>query len=141
MNKSMILLTRTTSMILLFVVGITALLGGAALIIDPTGLSMGLSVSGLNETFFQNYLGPGVILFLVIGVLSFSAAILTLGNHRYYPMLIFYQGLMLTGWILVQIYLLPTTHFLQAVYFLFGLVLLMCGSYLLLKKEHLKILY
>jgi membrane-bound ClpP family serine protease len=116
-------------------------LGGAALIIDPSGQSIGLKVEELTATMFSDYQVPGVILFLAIGVLGTSAAILTAVNHKYYSALIFYQGLILTGWILVQVYLLPTTHFLQAVFGLLGIILLMTGSYLLVKKEHLKALY
>jgi hypothetical protein len=122
-------------------VGITALLGGASLIIDPTGQSMGLNVEGLTGTMFYDYRAPGIILFLVLGVLGSSAAILTVANHKYYPMLVFYQGLLITGWILAQIYILPATHILQAVYGMFGIVLMLTGSYLLLKKENLNTLY
>lgn len=135
------MIVRVTSVIILAVVGITALLGGAALIIDPSGQSMGLNMEGLAGTMFYDYRAPGIILFLAIGVLGSAAAILTAANHRSYPVLVFYQGLILTGWILAQIYILPATHFLQAVYGLFGMVLMMAGSYLLLKKENLTTLY
>ena len=132
---------RVTAIILLSIVGITALLGGAALIIDPSGQSMGMKIEGLTGTFFNDYRMPGVILFLAIGVLSSSAAILTLGKYKNYPMLIFYQGLILTGWIMAQIYLLYDTHILQAVYGFFGIILMLCGSYLIFKKEHHSALY
>jgi len=134
-------MARVTAIIVLSVVGITALLGGSALVIDPSGESMGLDIEGLTGTLFYDYRAPGIILFLAIGVLGSSAAILTAGNHKYYPMLIFYQGLTLTGWILAQIYILPATHFLQAVYGMFGIILMLTGSYLLIKKEHLSMLY
>jgi hypothetical protein len=140
-NKSMLVIARVTALILLSVVGITALLGGAALIIDPTGQSMGLTIEGLTGTMFYDYRSPGVILFLALGVLGSSAAILTLGNHKNYPMLIFYQGLIVTGWIMAQVYILPATHFLQAVYGAFGIILMLLGSYLSIKKDHLKALY
>jgi hypothetical protein len=140
-NKSTLVIARVSSIIILSVVGITALLGGASLIIDPTGQSMGLNVEGLTGTMFYDYRAPGIILFLVLGVLGSSAAILTVANHKYYPMLVFYQGLLITGWILAQIYILPATHILQAVYGMFGIVLMLTGSYLLLKKENLNTLY
>jgi hypothetical protein len=140
-SKSSLQMARVTAIIVLAVVGITALLGGAALIIDPSGESMELQIEGLTGTMFYDYRAPGIILFLAIGVLGSSAALLTAVNHKNYPTLIFYQGLILTGWILAQIYILPTTHFLQAVYALFGIVLMLAGSYLILKKEHLKTLY
>lgn len=140
-HKSTLVIARVTSIIILAVIGITALLGGAALTIDPTGQSMGLNIEGLTGTMFYDYRAPGIILFLSIGVLGSSAAILTAVNHKSYPMLVFYQGLILTGWILAQIYILPSTHFMQAVYGMFGIILMLTGSYLLLKKEHLNTLY
>ncbi len=140
-NKSTLILVRTIAMILLALVGITAMFGGAALILDPSGHSMRLSTDGLAGTMFTNYRGPGIILFLLIGVLGLSVALLTAGNYKNSPVLIFYQGVILTGWIMAQIYLLPQTHFLQAVYGIFGVMLMLLGSYLLLKKNHLKTLY
>ncbi len=140
-KKASLVIVKVTSLIILAVVGITALLGGAALIIDPSGQSMGLNVEGLTGTMFYDYRAPGIVLFLAIGVLGLSAAVLTSGNHKYYPLLVFYQGLILTGWILSQIYILPSTHFMQAVYGMFGIILMLMGSYLLIKKEHLNIYY
>lgn len=140
-NKSMLIIVRTMAIILLGVVGITAMFGGAALVIDPTGASMKLNPDGLAGTMFDDYRAPGIILFLAIGVLSTSVALLIVGNYKNYPILVFYQGVILTGWIMAQIYLLPETHFLQAVYGIFGIMLMLLGSYLLLKRNHLKMLY
>lgn len=136
-----LVIVRIASLILLSVVGITALLGGAALVIDPSGQSMSLNVEGLAGTLFDDYRVPGIILFLAIGVLSLSVAVLTVANAKNYPILIFYQGVILTGWIMTQIYLLPETHYMQIVYGLFGIMLMLLGSYLLIKKNHLKALY
>lgn len=135
------MIARVTSLILLAVVGITAMFGGAALIIDPSGHSMGLTEEILAGTMFTDYRAPGIILFLIIGVLSSSVAMLIAVNFRSYPILIFYQGVMLTGWIMAQIYLLPFTHFMQVVYVIVGIMLMLLGSYLLIKTDHLRMLY
>lgn len=140
-NESGLIMARVAALILLSVVGITALFGGSAMIIDPTGQSMSLSLEGLELTMFDDYRAPGVILFLALGVLSLSVAVLTAGNYKNYSILIFTQGAILTGWILSQIYLLPETHFMQVVYGLFGLMLMLLGSYLMIKTNHLKPLY
>jgi len=140
-NNPTLVIVRIASLIVLSVVGITALLGGAALAIDPSGQSMSLNMEGLAGTMFDDYRVPGIILFLVIGVLSLSVAVLTIGNAKNYPVLIFYQGVILTGWIMTQIYLLPETHYMQIVYGLFGIMLMLLGSYLLLKRNHLNTLY
>lgn len=140
-NNSTLTLARTAALILLAVVGTTALLGGASLIIDPSGESMDLTLDGLTGTIFHDYRAPGIILFLAIGVLSSSVAILTLGNFKNYPILVFNQGVILTGWILAQIYLLPETHYMQAVYSIFGVMLMLLGSYLMMKKNRQNTIY
>jgi hypothetical protein len=141
-NKSVVIIARFTSFSLLVSIGITALFGGAALIVDPSGQSMGLELEVLAGSLFDDYRAPGIILFLAIGVLSSSVALLIATNYKNYPLLIFYQGLIITGWIMAQIYLLTETHMLQAVYGLSGVMLILLGSYLILKrKDHLKTFY
>lgn len=140
-NKPGWVLARGSSAILLVIIGITALLGGSALIIDPSGQSMNLNIEGLAGTIFEDYMVPGIILFLLIGVLSLSAAMLVFSNFKYFPVLIFYQGLILTGWIMVQIYLMPDVHMMQVIYGLFGIMLMFFGSYFLIKKNQSEILY
>ena len=142
-NSSSVKLTRAISISLLFILGIPALFGGAALIIEPSGHSLGMDTAALTGTVFSDYLLPGVILFLALGVLGTSAAILTLGKHKNYPLLVLYQGVVLTIWIMVQIYLLPEMHVLQIVYGFIGLLLIILGNYLRLKAQQttLKVFY
>ena len=56
-------ITWVVSIVLLLFIGISASLGGLALVIDPTGTTLGLSVRGLSETFFTDYEAPGLVLF------------------------------------------------------------------------------
>lgn len=142
-NNPSVNLARAVTIVLLFVLGIPALFGGAALIINPSGHSLGMDTVALTGTVFSDYLLPGVILFLALGVLGTSAAILTLGKYKYYPLLVLYQGVVLTIWIMVQIYMLPEMHLLQIVYGFIGLLLIMLGNYLRLKAQRttLKVLY
>jgi hypothetical protein len=123
------------------IVGFSAMIGGAAMILDPTGSKLMLKLDLLRNTFFDNYLVPGVVLFFVIGVLSVSAAVLTMGNYKNHPSLIFYQGVLLTGWIITQVYLLTETHYLQFVLGITGLVLMMLGGFLMISKNRGEVLY
>ena len=54
--------------VLLLLLGISALGGGAGLIIDPSGDALGMPVSLLAGSPFHDYLVPGVILFGLLGV-------------------------------------------------------------------------
>jgi hypothetical protein len=142
-KSSKVTMVRMISILLLLTLGISAMFGGSALIIDPSGGSLHLSTDGLLGTFFTDYLLPGIILFVFLGVFGLSAAILTIANFKYYPLVIIYQGVILTIWIMVQIYLLPQTHALQFVYGFMGLLLIMLGNYLRIKTvtRDLKVFY
>lgn len=140
-NSSGIKAARVIAIVLLTTVGITAMVGGAALVLDPSGQSMDTNIESLAGTMFESYRAPGIILFLALGVMGLSVALLTMGNYTNHPILILYQGIILTGWIMAQLYLLPFTHYLQGVCGIAGIMLMLLGSYLLIKKNHLRILY
>ncbi len=53
---------------LLIFLGIGALYGGGSLIIDPSGELLGMPLTMLESSPFNNFLLPGVILFLLLGV-------------------------------------------------------------------------
>ena len=60
---------RNIHLILLAFLGISAISGGGTLIISPSGkLLGGLPLSILDNSPFDNFLIPGIILFLVLGV-------------------------------------------------------------------------
>ena len=48
--------------------GLSGLLGGFGLIADPTGESLGIPLEWLDNTLFSSYLIPGLILFVVLGL-------------------------------------------------------------------------
>jgi len=54
--------------VLLLLLGVSALGGGAGLIIDPSGDALGMPVTLLAGSPFHDYLVPGVILFGLLGV-------------------------------------------------------------------------
>jgi len=117
------------SIILLLVVGFSAGGGGAALVIDPSGKTIGLPAEGLRDTMFDDFQLPGLILLFAVGMLSLLASVFTMLKHPIYPTLVFCQGAILAGWILVQVYLLPESHYLQLVYFIIGLLLMLLGNF------------
>ncbi|HKK45123.1 MAG TPA: hypothetical protein VJ964_06345 [Balneolaceae bacterium] len=55
-------------MLLIFFEGISGLLGGVFLVSDPTGSSLQMPLNLLDNAPFANYLIPGIILLLVLGV-------------------------------------------------------------------------
>lgn len=48
--------------------GVSALVGGAMLVLDPSGRSLSIPISYLEGSPFPDYLVPGAILFVVFGI-------------------------------------------------------------------------
>ena len=55
-------------MVLVIFQGISGILGGIGLILDPTGKSLHLPIIWLENSPFSDYLIPGIILLIVLGV-------------------------------------------------------------------------
>lgn len=53
---------------LIFFQAVSGLFGGGALVLDPTGSTLQMPLSLLKGSPFSNYLIPGIILFLVLGI-------------------------------------------------------------------------
>lgn len=123
-------IARVTAIALLVITGISAMGGGAVLVIDPTGRLLGFDSLTLADTFFPDFRIPGLVLLVLIGVLNMFVAGLTVNKAKSYPTLILLQGCILTGWILIQLYILPQTHFLQLIFGLIGIMLMLLGSLL-----------
>ena len=59
---------RNLLITLLAFLGIGAIGGGAVLVISPSGKLMGMPLSMLNPSPFYDFLIPGIILFLLLGI-------------------------------------------------------------------------
>lgn len=123
-------LARLIAIILLIVTGLCACVGGAMLLIDPSGRSLGLGDPSQLTISFPDYRLPGLVLLVLVGALSLVAAILSIVKVKAYATIILLQGAILTGWIMVQVYLLPDTHLLQLVFAALGIMLMLYGSFL-----------
>ena len=96
---------RIFSLVLLFLLGSSAIGGGWMLVNDPSGNSMHLSIELLSQTPFDNYLLPGVILLVTVGFLSIITCILTIRQTQHYTLLLIFQGGILFIWLTTEIIL------------------------------------
>ena len=127
-------LLRYITILLLAFNGIGAVYGGWHLMTDPTGLSIQLSHSYLNGTIFPDYTIPGIILFVFIGIFSIIAALWVVCRWKNDSKLVIIEGVLLTGWIVIQMIMIRTVYFLQFILGGIGILLLLAG-FILLKKE------
>lgn len=119
---------RITTIIILFAVAINALIAGYLFISDPTGAKLHIPVNILQHSPFKNFLFPGIVLFVVIGVFNIIAAIFTIFQWKNFSTLIVWQGLFLIGWIVIQILFLRDFSWLHIVLGCAGLFLFTLGN-------------
>jgi hypothetical protein len=94
-------------LVLLVIQGVGGFAGGLSLTLKPDGSIMQMPLSYLDGSPFSDYLIPGLILMLVLGVLPLVAAAgLWMGRHwSWYAAVVVGVGLMI--WILVEIMIIP----------------------------------
>jgi hypothetical protein len=127
---------RVTAIILLIFNSISALGGGAMLIIDPTGDLIQLPIEYLDQSPFGNFLIPGILLFTLNGVLSAIIAFAVLKKYRLYPQLIILQGLILAVWLSVQIIIIRDFYApMHVTCYLVAVGLIVSGALLTRAKE------
>jgi len=118
---------RIISVILLCFVALNAIIAGWLFIIDPSGSKLGMGLDWLKHSPFDNFLIPGIALFVFNGVLNILAALGVLFNWRHYSDLIIIQGMVLMSWIMVQVILLQELNLLHYLFATIGFSLVVCG--------------
>jgi len=134
-NKKAFKRARTTALVLLFFLGISALPPAVFMITDPSGNSMLLPGQLLEQTPFKDFLIPGIILGVCNGILSLLLAILVIRKHRLQSWLVIFQGGILTIWLTVEVLMGIFYAFLTLPYYLVAALLLGCG--VLMKSQQL----
>ncbi|MGB8492295.1 MAG: hypothetical protein WCE64_14670 [Bacteroidales bacterium] len=122
---------RIVVIILLLFNGTGALYGGISLVSDPTGSGLHLPLSFLEHTPFRNYMIPGIVLLCVNGLFSFVTLFTILFKYRKSSLFVIAQGILLGGWIIVQIILVRVFYPpLHVTFLLTGAAFLACGFYM-----------
>lgn len=122
---------KILALLILFFNGFGALYGGWNLIRHPNGESVDLDLNLLRNSPFHNYLIPGIILFMTNGIFSLMILTAIILNHKKQAWLILGQGMILSGWMIVQLILIPGINYLQVIYCFAGLLLILCGLLLI----------
>ncbi len=105
--------------------GITAIGGGASLVIRPDGSLLEASPSMLAHSPFATFLIPGVLLLAVIGIGSSVAGVLVARDARVAPYFAYVAGAALLVWIIAEMVLLRSHHWLQVGYLTVGALILL----------------
>ena len=123
------ILLKTALGLLELLVGLSACFGGIQLVRDPSGGLLQLPAQRyLLGTPFRDFFVPGVVLLLALGLFPLAvglAAVLRQGWVRYGHLAV---GAVVTGWMLVQLYLLSYVFVLQGVVLAAGLIILLLAT-------------
>jgi hypothetical protein len=122
-------ISRIIAIVLLFLLGVSALFGALGLILDPSGESLQLPEGMLDSTPFHNYLIPGIILGVFNGILSLTIAILVIKRNRLYPWLIIFQGCILMIWLTAEVLMGIFYPALTLPYYILGILLIISGLF------------
>lgn len=117
---------------------LSALSGGFGLMSDPTAESLGMQIQWLNGTPFGNYFWPGLVLFSVNGLGNTAGFVCSLRKKCASPLLGAVLGVIMMGWIAVQVSLIGYKSFLQPLYFTTGVFQACCAGVILLTHKHKK---
>ena len=130
--------TRNLLIALLAFLGLGAMGGGAVLIVSPSGKLMGMPLSILNPSPFSDFLIPGIILFLVLGIIPLLLIVALLKKptsklaeyFNYYADIhwawtyTIYIAFILIFWIQIEMVLLNAVSWLHTFYMFLAVVII-----------------
>lgn len=102
----------------------------------PDGSDLHVPIDLLKSSPFNDFLIPGIVLFIFNGVGSFLALLAVLLNLKKNYLFVIVQGIVLCGWIVIQIILIKQFMILHYIMFCTGLLLIAVG--ILLFKLRIK---
>ena len=117
---------------------VAALYGGISMITDPSGSSLQLELKLLQGSSFHSYIIPGLILFLLLGLMPFMLVYPLLFKPKWPLMDVLnvysgyywawtytlYTAIMLIIWIYVQFMIIGSASKLQSIIGLYGVLIL-----------------
>lgn len=113
--------------ICLVFLGISAMGGGGQFLIDPTGDTIGMPVDVLGGSPFADFFIPGLILFIVLGVLPFVVLYGIYTTRRWARLAVLLVGIAVIVWIIVQGLIVGFGHWLQWLYLGLGFFIILLG--------------
>lgn len=115
-------------------IGMSAVAGGLPMILKPGGTDQGLTTEILANSPFSDYLIPGILLFTINGLGNLAGAYYSIKEKPFSGFAAMILGAALIVWIIVQVYYLGLSSWLQPLFFFVGIAELILGI-LIFRKE------
>jgi len=99
-----------------------ALPAGYSMLREPGGHGLGMTTAILAGSPFTDFFIPGLFLFVVNGLMNLFSSVLCFIKSGYAPVSGIILGIALLIWVLIQVYSIGLTHFLQPTFFIIGCI-------------------
>lgn len=127
---------NTIGIIVLIITGLNALAAGFSMIVEPTGKDLGMSVGTIPQhSPSHSFLIPGITLFTAIGLFSMVTTLSIFKKWRRFELLIMAQGVILFGWIFLQVIFLRQFNWMHATFGIIGILFTIWGFKLYHEKQ------
>lgn len=113
--------------VLQVLIGLGAVGGGLALVLEPSGSNLGIPLEVLKSSPFSTFLVPGIVLLIVNGFGNLVGATASFTRYWCAGEIAIALGLFLVAWIMLQVYWFAAFHWLPALYLGIGLLELVLG--------------
>lgn len=123
---------KIVAFVLLLINSISAFFGGGNLIDQPDGSNLMLSTDLLRHSPFHDFLVPGIALFVSNGIFGIITLVAMFAGYKKYPVLIVAQGIILMGWLIIQVMMIREVLGLHLFTFAIGISLVFVGRKLML---------
>ncbi len=115
---------KTLLFILVAIISITATSSGLMMVSDPAGQALNLPISLLENTPFKDFRIPGILL-TIIGVINLFAVFYNMRRHTKRYNWALAGGILISGWIIIQMILIQSFHWLHFAYLLAGILIML----------------
>ncbi len=116
---------KTLLFILVFFIALTSALSGLLMMSDPGGEILNLPLSLLVDTPFKDFRIPGFLLATIVGGTNLLAVFYNIQRHPGRYNWAIAGGIMISGWIIAQVILIRTVHWLHFIYLGIGLLIIL----------------
>jgi len=114
--------------------GLSALAGGYGLMNDPTGKALQMDRSILANSPFDDFLIPGLVLFIINGIGNATGSVLSIKKFKHAASVAALFGLILMIWIISQVSWIGYQSVLQPLYFATGIAQFL-AAYFYIKQQ------
>jgi hypothetical protein len=116
---------KTLLFILVSFIAVTSTLSGILMISKPNGEILNLPINLLEGTPFKDFLVPGLLLTIIVGGVNLLAVFYNIQRHPNRYNWAITGGIVIIGWIISQMLLIRTLHWLHFIYVGIGFLIIL----------------